>query len=89
MGPSSKNGVKVLTVKTHDFDKDGKKVHYKIISCPETVKSERYKRNSFKFNFGFVLRWDDDEHDDDDENQINDDQEMSYFKYDFFSLLPD
>ena len=47
----------VLTVKTHEELANGVKVHYKIISCPESVQSERYHRNAFKFNFGFVLKW--------------------------------
>ena len=42
-------------------------IRYKIISCPESVKNERYDRNAFKFNFGFVLRWEQDV----DDSQVN------------------
>merc|ERR1712227_449710 len=44
---------KVLTVKTHEEEENGNIIWYKIISCPESVKNERYDRNAFKFNFGF------------------------------------
>lgn len=48
---------KVMTVKTHTVRNDGETVHYKIVSCPDSIKNEvKYKdhRNQFLFNIGCV-----------------------------------
>ena len=61
---------KVLTVKTHKFKDEAKKVkvNYKIVSCPERIWNEtKYSnhRNQFIFNIGLVLRWEGDDEPDD------------------------
>ncbi|CAG5099071.1 Oidioi.mRNA.OKI2018_I69.XSR.g16224.t1.cds [Oikopleura dioica] len=50
---------KVITLRTSLEDEEGKASQYKIINCPVMVENNaRYTRYQFKFNFGFILKWD-------------------------------
>ena len=50
---------KVITLRTSLEDEEGKTAQFKIINCPVMVENNaRYTRYQFKFNFGFILKWD-------------------------------